>query len=94
MYVTRGIEGGHPKCLQVRTGREVYYASCFCVMVSCFICRYLTLPLFKKGVFVRNGYFSSMRSISVVMKSAFFNFKLIFQTKVSQNAFNFNQIES
>ena len=38
------------------------------VMVSCFLCRNLTLPSFKKGVFVRNGYFSPMRSISVVMK--------------------------
>ena len=54
---------GHPKCVQVRTGGEGYHAfSCFCLMVSCFICRILTLPSFKKGVFVRNG------SISVVMK--------------------------
>ena len=79
MYVTRGMEGDHPKCLQIRTGGEGYHASCvrthlhylfscFCLMVSCFICRNLTLPSFKKGVFVRNGYFSPMRSISVVMK--------------------------
>ena len=34
----------------------------------CFICRNLTLPSFKNGVFVRNGYFTPMRSISVVMK--------------------------
>ena len=104
MYVTRGMEGVHPKYLQVRTGGEGYHSSCVrthlhylfsCswLMVFCFICRNLTLPSFKKGVFVRNGYFSSMRSISVVMKSALFYFKLFFQTKVSQSAFNFNQIE-
>ena len=29
---------------------------------------YLALPSLEKGVFVRNGYFSPMRSISVVMK--------------------------
>ena len=33
-----------------------------------FICRNLTLPSFKKDAFVRNGYFSPTRSISVVMK--------------------------
>ena len=66
------MEGGHPKCVQVRTRREGYHASCvrrhlhvrhlhlfscFCLMVSCFICRNLTLPSFKKGLFVRNGFF-------------------------------------
>ena len=49
-----------------------YLSSCFCqhfcLIMSCFICTKLTLPLFKKDVFVRNGYFSPMRSISVVMK--------------------------
>ena len=79
MYVTRGMEGGHPKCAQVRKGGEVYHASCvrphlhylfscFCLMMSCFIWRDLTLPSFKNGVLVRNGYFSPMRSIYVVLK--------------------------
>ena len=76
MYVTRGMEGGHPKCLQMRKRGEGYHdscvrthlVSCFCLMVSCFICRNLTLPLFEKGAFVRNGYFPPMRSISVVRK--------------------------
>ena len=79
VHVTRGMVGGHPKCVQVRTWGDGYHASCvrtplhylfscFCHMVSCFICRNLTLPSFKKGVFVRNGYLSPMRSISVVMK--------------------------
>ena len=78
MYATRGMEGGHPKGVQLRTGGEGYHASCvrthlhylfssFCLMVSCFICRNLTLPSFKKGMFVRNDYFSPMRSISVVL---------------------------
>ena len=79
MHVSRGMEGGHTKCLPMHKGGEGYQASCVrthlhylfscsCLMVSCFICRNLTLPSFKKGVFVRNGYFSPMRSISVVMK--------------------------
>ena len=49
-----------------------FFFSCFrqyfCLIVSCFICRNLTLPLFTKDMFVRNGYFSSARSISVIMK--------------------------
>ena len=69
----------NPKCVQVRTGEEEYHASwvrthlqylfsCFCLMASCFICRNLTLPSFKRGVFARNCYFSSMGSIAVFMK--------------------------
>ena len=74
MYVTRGMDGAHPKCLRMRTGGEGYHASCvhlfscFCLMTSCLICRNLTLPSFKKGVFFRNDCFSPMRSIAVVMK--------------------------
>ena len=71
-----GNEGAHPKGAHSRG--EDYHASCvsthlyhlfscFCLVLSCFICRNLTLPSFKKGVFVRNGYFSPMRSISVGM---------------------------
>ena len=73
-----GGGGGHPKCLRVRTGGEEqdascvrthlhHFFSCFRLMVS-FICRNLTLASFKRGVFFRNGYFSPMRSISVVKK--------------------------
>ena len=55
----------------VRTHLQ-YLFSCFwqyfCFIVSCFICRNFTLPLFKKDVFVRNGYFSPTRSVSVVIK--------------------------
>ena len=74
MYVTRGIEGGQPKCVQVCTGGEGYHASCvrnlfscFCLMVSCFICGNLTLHSFKMGV-CQKSYFYTRRSISVVMK--------------------------
>ena len=28
MYVTRGMEAGHPKCLQMHTWGEEYHASC------------------------------------------------------------------
>ena len=79
MYVTRGIDGIHPKCVKVRTGGEEYHTSCvrthlyylfshFFLMLSCFIRRNLTLPSFKKCLFVRNGYFFIMRSISFVKK--------------------------
>ena len=71
-----------------------YLLPYFCLMLPCFICRNLSLLSFKKGAFVRTGYFSQMRFIPVVMKEAFFYFKLLFQTKVSQNGLNFNQIES
>ena len=37
-----------------------------CLIVFRFICRNLTIPLFKKDMFVRNSYFSPTRSISVV----------------------------
>ena len=74
-----GNKGDHPKYAQVRTGGEGHRTSCdrthvhflfsCCyLMVSSFICRNLILPSFKKDVFVRNGYFSPMTSISVVMK--------------------------
>ena len=61
----QGREGYHAS--SVRT-RLYYLFSCFCFMASCFICRSLTLPSFKKDVFVKNGYFSPMRSISGVIK--------------------------
>ena len=57
--------------------------SCFCLMVSCFICRSLTLPLFKKSVFVRNGH-SPIRSISGVMKSAFFTLNSFSERKLAK----------
>ena len=51
----------------------------FCFIVSCFICR--NLPLFRKEVFVKNGYFSSTRSISIVMKQAFFTWNCFCKPK-------------
>ena len=59
----------HASC--VRTHLH-YLFYCFwrnaCLTMSSFICRNLTVPSFKKDVFVRNGYFSPTRSVSVVMK--------------------------
>ena len=54
------------------------------------------LIFIQKGAFFRNGYVSPMRSISISISitQAFFNFKFFFRIKVSQNAFNFNQIKS
>ena len=72
------MKGGNQKCVHVCTGGEGYHGLFVrthlhisvhvCLIVSCFICRNLTLISFKTGVFVRNGYFIPMRSISVVMK--------------------------
>ena len=57
---TGGMKGGHPRW-------NIF--SCFYLTVSCFICKNLTLPLFKKGYLCQgNGYFSPMRSIYVAMK--------------------------
>ena len=91
------MERGSSKiCTGAHKGEGVSHLISFHVFVLwclCFICTNLTLPSFKKDVFVRSGYFSPMRSISVAMKLVFSNFKLFFQTKVSQIAFNFNQLE-
>ena len=94
--VCRCIEGKRSITPHVHVRTYIYtnLFPWFCHMVPCFICRNLTLPSSKKGVFLRNGYFSYMRSISVVIKKVFSNFKLFFRTKVSKKAFSFNQIES
>ena len=74
--------GGHPKNVHLRIGGGdvtpyVYprtYTITFYVftsILSCFICRNLTLPLLKRDVFVTNGYFALTRSISFVMKYVF-----------------------
>ena len=94
---------GHPKCVQMRTGGDGYHAlcvrthlhylfRCFCLMVSCFICRNLTLPSFK-GCVCQKWLFLS-NDIKFPQEISLFYFKLFFRTKVSQNAFNFNQIDS
>ena len=72
-------DGGSSKMRAAAYRGRGYHGSCkrkhflcfwqhFYLTVSCLICRNLTLPLFQKDVFVRNGYFSPTRSISVVMK--------------------------
>ena len=90
MYITRviqnvyrcaGGQGYHTS--SVRTHLHHLF-SCFCLMVSCFICRNLTLPSFKKSVFVRNGYFSPKRSISVAMKSDFFTLNCFSKPKLAK----------
>ena len=102
-YFSFGWEIGHPLCMYVIRGMEgskmcteckwvQYLFLCSCLMMSCFICRNLTLSSFKKDVFVRNGYFSSTRSKFCYNEISFFYFKLLFRTKVSQNAFNFAQV--
>ena len=66
----------------------------FYLILSCLICRNLTLPLFKKDVFVRNSYFP-LNEISFCRHEInFFQLKLILRTKVRQKAIDFNQIES
>ena len=66
----RGGGGGviQSVCLRVQGERDiiphlyvctytVYFHVLPCFLVSCSICRDLTLPSFKKGMFVRNNYF-------------------------------------
>ena len=52
-----------------------YIFSCFwkhfCLIVCCFICINLTLPLFKENVLVTNGFLSLSRPISFVMNKLF-----------------------
>ena len=66
LYRGRGF---HATCVRTQLHN---LCSCFwhhfCLLVPCFCCINSTLPLFKKYVFVRNGYFSPSRSISVAMK--------------------------
>ena len=53
--------------------------SCFCLMLSCFICRNLILPSFKKGVlFFSNEINFCCNEIS------FFNFKLLYEPKLAK----------
>ena len=103
MYVTRGVKVAHPKCLQKRTEREGchnsclrtyihYLSSCFCHMVSFFICRNLTLPSFKTGVCKKWLFFFNEINFCCNEKSLFY-FKLLFRIKVSLNGFNFYQTE-
>ena len=74
MHETRRMELVHPRYVRCEQRERsitlhVYVRtslfSCFCLLCLGFFCRNLTLPSFKKGVFVRNGYFSP---ISVEMK--------------------------
>ena len=104
MYITRGMEGSHPECVQVRTGGEGYHASCvrkhlhylfscFCLMVSCFICSF-NLTFIQKGCDRQKWLFFSNKINFCCNEISFFYFKLFFRTKVRQNSFNLNQIES
>ena len=105
MHVIRGMEGVHPKCLQMRTGRR---------KVSRFMCTYalaLTFFMFlfygvlfylqkfnltfiqKRCVCQKWLFFSSEMNFCCNEISVFY-FELFLQTKVSQNALDFSQIES
>ena len=69
--------GCHASCVRVHLHHLfLYFWQCFCPIVSSFFCENLTV--FKKGVFVRNDYFSPARSVSIV---SFSFWKLFLQTK-------------
>ena len=60
--------GCHASCVHTHLHLiYITYASLFLFLAAffCFYCRRLILPLFKRDVFVRNGYFSPTRSISI-----------------------------
>ena len=75
--------GFHASCVPTHLH---YLFSCFwlyfCLVVSCSICIILTLALFEKDVFVRNGYFFPTRSFFCNEISLFY-LKLFLPTKVS-----------
>ena len=77
-----GNEGVHPKCVQVRTTGKGITPNVMCTYA---------LISFKNGVFVR---FFSKEINFCCQDISFFYFKLFCRTRVSQNDFNFNQIES
>ena len=87
-------DGGHPQCIQLLTGEggvmpHVYVRtythlfSCFCLMVSCFICRNLTLPknLCQKGCVRQKRLFFSNEINFCCHEISFFNLKLFLRTK-------------
>ena len=61
----------------------------FCLIVSCFICRNLTLTFFRKRCFCQKRLFFSNK---INFRRKFFYLKSSLRTKASQNSFNFNQI--
>ena len=64
-FVSLRIQSECGKMLtKITPNRGTFYA----VLVTCFICWNLILPLIKKDMLVTNGYFSLTRSISVVIK--------------------------
>ena len=75
--------GCHASCVRVHVHHLfLYFWQCFCLIVSSFFSGNLTV--FKKGVFVRNDYFSKARSISIV---SFSFLKLFLQTKSQPKRF-------
>ena len=72
-YRGRGVSGFMCKYALTRL------FSCFCLMLSCFICRNLTLPSFKKGLlFFSNEINFCCNEIS------FFYFKLLYEPKLAK----------
>ena len=58
-----------------------------------FYLREFNLPFIQKGCVCQKWLFFSNEINLCSNEISFFYFKLIFRTKISQNAFNFNQIE-
>ena len=74
--------GGHPKWVQLRTGGRGCHTSC----------EHMHLHYLKKSVRQKRLFFSN--EINFCRHEISFYIKLLLRTKVSQNAFNFNQIKS
>ena len=102
MYVTRGMEGGHPKCVQVRAGGEGYHASCVRTHLNylfmflsngvSFYLQKFNLTFIQKGCVCQKWLFFSNEINFCCNEISFLYFKLFFRTKVSQKAFNFNRM--
>ena len=86
--------GGATSCMMyaLRISLYIFLAAFFLCSVLVYLWKF-NLTFILKNVSVRKSCFTLKRSISVVMKYDF-SLKTIFVIKVSQNTFNFNEIES
>ena len=96
MHVSRGMDGGHPKCLHITLHVYVLtYGTSFHVFVLWFLfyLQKFNLTCIQKGYFCQKWLFFSNEINFSCNEISFFYFKLLFQTKVNQNGFSYNQIE-
>ena len=93
------MKRAHPKCVHVRTEGQRYHVSSvrthfYVVVLWClFYLQKFYLTFIQKGCACQKWLFLSNEISFYFHKTSVFYFKLCFRTKVSQNIFNFNQID-